>query len=125
MKVEWVLTRKEERVIGREHWTGEVTGERDNKCSTDCIKVIGMALGQTRNGKTLFEPPHPSQVCIRIFPRCLSLLMPECKLQIKLFYGKVINPSLACVEAKYLKRLVQDAGWSIGRCLLLHSPTGQ
>lgn len=35
MKVEGVLTGKEERVTGSEHWTGEVAGEPDNKCSTD------------------------------------------------------------------------------------------
>lgn len=67
MKVEGVLTGKEERVTGSDHWTGEVVGDRDNKCSTDCIKIIWMTLGQTCNGKTLFVPPHPSQVCIKFF----------------------------------------------------------
>lgn len=51
MKVEGVLTGKVERVPGSEHWTGEVTGEHDNKCSTGCIKIICVALGKTRNGK--------------------------------------------------------------------------
>lgn len=69
--------------IGQERWQVSLI---TNAAQT--IKII-CVLGQTCNGKQdSLCTPTPFSGMYQFFPRCLSLFMPEYKLQIKLFYGK-------------------------------------